>query len=52
MSIEMHFVCGWTIQTAFDPRGKWKIKTSPGKARFFKKLGEARKWAATNPKTE
>jgi hypothetical protein len=50
MSIEMHFVGGHTIVTAFSPKGKWKINTKPGYARFFKLLSKAKTWAKKNPK--
>jgi hypothetical protein len=50
MSIEMHFVNGHTIMTANSARGRWKIPTRPGYARFFTLLKDARKWATSNPK--
>jgi hypothetical protein len=51
MSIEMHFVNGHTIMPA-SGMGRWKIRTRPGKARFFAFLKDARKWARINPPTD
>lgn len=49
MKVSMHFVNGHTIVTAFSIKGKWKIPTKPGFARFFDHLSEAKKWAKKNP---
>ena len=40
---------GRLIQQSNSAYGKWKIKTSPGKAIFFQLLSEAKKWARKNP---
>jgi hypothetical protein len=49
MKISMHFVNGHTIISAFSIKGKWKIPTKPGFARYFNLLSDAKKWAKKNP---
>jgi hypothetical protein len=50
VSIKLISAHGHVIITANSAYGKWKIPTTPGRARFFKTLTEARKWAKANPK--
>ena len=48
--IKLYKVNGHVIVTAFSPKGKWKIQTKPGFARFFHLLSDAKTWAKKNPK--
>lgn len=45
MSYCLYSENGLTIQPANSFKGKWKIRTSPGMAIFFKTVTDAKKWA-------
>lgn len=51
--MQFHSQSGHAIQESGNwMKGKWKVPTKPGFARFFRTLGEARKWCKDNPKPE